>query len=140
LNYDRSSAGSNVTVTVTVRGYDPGPESPIQVNATGENVTYREVVPSQFSHARVEYAVTMPGRIVETNAHSVTANNRTARWTFSPGESSGQRLTVRSRKRSGLSAFAPTIRLADVATVGLLAFLIGYVVYIRSDRESGFEP
>jgi len=36
LNYDRSRAGSNVTIRVTVKEYDPGPDSAIRINATGE--------------------------------------------------------------------------------------------------------
>lgn len=139
LNYDQSRAGSNVTITVTISGYDPGPDSDIRINATGENITYEERVPREFSEAQVEYAVTMPGEILETNAEEVSGNNRTARWTFSSGEAGGQQLTVESRKESGVAALLPTIRLADAATIGSLLFMIGYVIYIRSDRSNGFE-
>lgn len=133
FQYDESRSGGNVTLSVVVKGWDPGPDSRVAVNASGENVTYRERVPSDFSSASVTYTVDMPGEIHDHNADRLENGNSTAVWSFGRNEAGGQQLVVESDKSGGPLGFVPSVDPLDVVGVLALAGVFAFVAFVRSE-------
>lgn len=86
-----------VNLTVTVMEWTPPADSPIRVTTNGRNITYVDTLERPDAlpdeeytlQVRKRYTITMPGRILDTNADLVR-NNTTAVWTTYVKQSDNQ--------------------------------------------------
>lgn len=93
IEYDEAFDGDEVTVTITATDVEPGPDSGISITEDGDTLIYEdrtflnetargepetEMQRTIMSTVSVDYYLTMPGEIVDSNADVVDGN--TAEW------------------------------------------------------------
>lgn len=95
VEYDESFDGDRVTMTITLTGYDPGEDTDISINESDGTLVYEDrsfvnesaqlsmegqgnVTSAVTAGLSVDYYLTMPGEIVDSNADEVDGNR--AEW------------------------------------------------------------
>ncbi|SIS19261.1 hypothetical protein [Natronorubrum thiooxidans] len=133
---DRSTEGSETTITLTLQEFTPGEDSRINVTETDGNVTYVDALDSSYRINDVEltYTVDMPGQIHDSNADTLENNDQTAKWTVSEDEQPPERIYVKSGTDPGILGLLPDIKPQNVLVVLSILGLGGYVYYFRSDK------
>ncbi|MGM0591151.1 MAG: hypothetical protein ACQETI_05880 [Halobacteriota archaeon] len=126
VEYDEDFQGDDVTITLTVEGYEPGPDSNISVETTDSSVVYEDTTfvnesgqgaeTGLLSGLSVHYYVTMPGEITDSNADDV--DGRTAEWHETGSDAmTDNPIRVESKRPSALETpgFTPIVALAALA-------------------------
>jgi PGF-CTERM protein len=122
--YDQDLEGENVTLSLTLTNWSPGPESDVSTNVSDGNVTYEdrtfrtadEESDVAFGDGvAVEYRLTMPADITSSNADLV--QNETAVWEYAADEPVDE--PIRATSPAPSSAFGPGMGI-PVAVVALL--------------------
>lgn len=135
ITYDEEFSSDQVHITFAMENFNPGKGSSISITKEDGNLIYHDTTflnesyqPSSESNPftagiSVDYYLTMPGEIVDTNADSVDGD--TAEWHES-GEEAYQNLDIRATSETGtivgVSGFG--VGVAAVALLLTAGFLI----------------
>ena len=135
ISYEEEIDGDDVTMTITMRDVDPSAMDNVSVSREDGRLTYvdetfydesaeetaggseSELAESMASGFAVDYSLTMPGEIVDSNADEVDGN--TAEW-HATGSGAFTETRIYAESEVPTSAFGPGFG-AVPALVGLLA-------------------
>lgn len=143
VNYEEEFDGDEVHIQIQMSDIDPPASSSISVRTEGDEVVYEdttflnesasetdsEVAESIMSGLAVDYYLTMPGEITDTNADSVDGD--TAEWHSTGSDAmTTTRVYARSEKPTGITSDG-----FGTISAGVALALVASIYWLRTRGE-----
>lgn len=137
VDYDEEFSGDSVSITITMKNFDPPPDSSISiteqdgmliyedtifVNESAQEGEESELAQSITAGLSVDYYLAMPGEIVDSNANEVDGD--TAEWhEFGKDAFIDNRIYAKSEVSTGIGVPGFGIGVALIALATIISFM-----------------